>query len=57
MTNPVMDEIYALSEQALHQGQDRIQVHAFPFRMTEDNLKAFAEQPLARVLAEPQGGL
>jgi murein L,D-transpeptidase YafK len=43
MTNPVMEEIYALSEQALRQGQDRIQVHVFPFRMTEANLAAQAE--------------
>ena len=42
MTNPVMEEIFSLSEQALHRGQDRIPVHAFPFRMTEDNLKPFA---------------
>jgi hypothetical protein len=45
MTNPVMEEIFALSEQALHQGQDRIPVHAFPFRMTEDNLKGSADHP------------
>ena len=43
MTNPVMDEIYALSEQALRQGQDRIQVHVFPFRMTDANLSVFAD--------------
>jgi murein L,D-transpeptidase YafK len=43
MTNPVMDEIYALSERALHEGQDRIDVHVFPFRMTEANLAAHAE--------------
>jgi murein L,D-transpeptidase YafK len=38
MTDPVMEEIYALSEAALRNGQDRIQVHAFPFRLTEANL-------------------
>ena len=43
MTNPVMEEIFALSEQALRQGQDRIQVHVFPFRMTEANLAAHAD--------------
>lgn len=42
MTDPVMKEIYSLSEQALRQGQDRIQVHIFPFRMTEANLAAHA---------------
>jgi murein L,D-transpeptidase YafK len=45
MTNAIMDEIYALSERALREGQDRIDVHAFPFRMTEANLAAHAESP------------
>ena len=45
MTNPVMDEIYALSERALREGQDRIEVHTFPFRMTDANLAAHAESP------------
>ena len=39
MTDPVMDRIYALAEQALRTGQDQIQVHIFPFRMTDDNLQ------------------
>jgi len=42
MTNPVMEEIYVLVERALQEGQDRIEVHAFPFRMTELNLAAHA---------------
>ena len=45
MTNPVMDEIYALSERALREGQDRIEVHAFPFRMTEANLAVHENSP------------
>ena len=45
MTNRVMDEIYALSERALREGQDRIEVHTFPFRMTEANLAAHAASP------------
>src|SRR5262245_6728439 len=40
MTNPVMAEIYGLAEQALQQGQERIPIHVFPFRMTEANLAA-----------------
>ena len=40
MTNPVMAEIYALAEQALQHGQERIPIHVFPFRMTEANLAA-----------------
>jgi murein L,D-transpeptidase YafK len=42
MTDPMMDEIYSLTEQALRQGQDRFQVHVFPFRMTEANLAVHA---------------
>lgn len=42
MTNPVMEEIYALSEAALRQGQENIPVHVFPFRMTQENLAAHA---------------
>jgi murein L,D-transpeptidase YafK len=42
MTDPVMNEIYSLSEQALRREQDRIQVHIFPFRMTEANLAVHA---------------
>lgn len=45
MTNPIMDEIYGLSEQALRQGQDAIPVHIFPFRMTEENMAAQAGNP------------
>ena len=30
MTDPVMEQIYALSEKALHGGQDKIQVQIFP---------------------------
>ena len=42
MTDPVMEQIYAVSEQALFAGQDRIQIQIFPFRMTEANLAAQA---------------
>ena len=38
MTNPQMEEIYALSDAALQGGQDSIPVHVFPFRMTEANM-------------------
>lgn len=42
MTNPVMEQIFTLSEAALAQGQERIQVHVFPFRGTKENLAAHA---------------
>jgi murein L,D-transpeptidase YafK len=43
MTDQVMSEIYTITERALQEGQQRIEVHAFPFRMTETNLAAHAE--------------
>ena len=43
MTNPVIEEIYSLASAALNKGkQDAVQVHVFPFRMTEEHLKAYA---------------
>ncbi len=42
MTNAAMEEIYFLAERALHEGQGRIEVHAFPFRMTATNMAAHA---------------
>lgn len=41
MTNAVIDEIYDLTEAALRKGQERVQVHVFPFRMTEANLARY----------------
>ncbi len=40
MTDPVMEEIYTLVVEALAGGQEKFQVHAFPFRMTNANLAA-----------------
>ena len=45
MTNPLMDEIFALGEQALAAGQDRFQVHIFPFRLTDENMHMHADSP------------
>jgi murein L,D-transpeptidase YafK len=42
MTDAAMEEIFWLSEAALSHGQKRIQVHAFPFRMTAENLATHA---------------
>ena len=43
MTNPVIEEVYSLALAALNKGkQDALQVHVFPFRMTEDRLQAYA---------------
>lgn len=42
MTNPVIDEIWRLVTASLVNGQSRIHVHAFPFRMTERKLRRYA---------------
>jgi murein L,D-transpeptidase YafK len=42
MTNPVIEEIFVLSQAALKGGQDQIHVHVFPFRLTEQRLQAYA---------------
>lgn len=39
MTDPKMEEIYALADAALRNGQAYFRVHCFPFRMTADNMK------------------
>ena len=38
MTNAKIEEIYALLEGALKHGQPYVQVHAFPFTMTDKNM-------------------
>ena len=40
MTDPVVDEIWQFVTAALDQGQARVPVHVFPFRMTDRNVKA-----------------
>jgi murein L,D-transpeptidase YafK len=45
MTDQVMEEIFQLSRAALLQGQQRIAVHIFPFRMTPENMAAHADSP------------
>jgi murein L,D-transpeptidase YafK len=39
VTHPVVDEIWRLVTAALDHGQPRFAVHAFPFRMTERNIR------------------
>ncbi|SFV66248.1 probable exported protein STY0357 [hydrothermal vent metagenome] len=38
MTDEKIEEIYALVEEALKHGQESVQVHAFPFKMTKENM-------------------
>jgi len=39
MTDQKIEEIYCLADAALRNGQEYFQVHCFPFRMTQDNMK------------------
>lgn len=46
MTDPLIEEIYTLCHAALHSGkQSRFDIHMFPFRLTEENLKNYKENP------------
>jgi len=39
MTDELIEEIYTLASAALRNGQSYFRVHAFPFRMTDDNMQ------------------
>ncbi len=45
MTDAAMEEIYGLVEEAFKAGQQRVQLQAFPFRMTAQNLSRHAGDP------------
>ncbi len=45
MTNEQIEEIYGLAYQAFDAGQIRIQLQAFPFRMTEANMARHLDDP------------
>jgi murein L,D-transpeptidase YafK len=47
MTDPVIDELWRLVTAALKRGQRRVQVHVFPFRLTEENLTQRRDRPWA----------
>lgn len=38
MTNAVIEEIYNLTERSLKAGQERVHVHVYPFRLSQENL-------------------
>jgi len=43
MTNPVIEEIYALADAALRGGQRFFRTHIFPFRMTPENMQKYKD--------------
>jgi murein L,D-transpeptidase YafK len=45
MTDALMEEIYALAREAFIGGQQSFEVHAFPFRMTESNMRRYRTSP------------
>ncbi|MBA3068366.1 MAG: murein L,D-transpeptidase [Hyphomonas sp.] len=47
MTDPVIDDIWTLMQAAYEEGQTSVDVHIFPFPMTDANLKAHAGDPNA----------
>lgn len=47
MTNPVIEEIYKLTQAAIGNGQDNVPVHVFPFRMSPVNLQKHANSEWA----------
>jgi murein L,D-transpeptidase YafK len=48
MTDGAMEEIYGLVYEALRGGQEKVQVQAFPFHMTAENIARHAEDPNVR---------
>ena len=47
MTDYQMEEIYGLVEEAFRGGQNRVQLQAFPFQMTAENLMRHSDDPSA----------
>jgi murein L,D-transpeptidase YafK len=45
MTDALMEEIYSLARESFRNGQDAIEVHAFPFRMTQANMLRHQNNP------------
>jgi murein L,D-transpeptidase YafK len=43
MTDALIEEIYAVARESFLGGNDGFQVHAFPFRMTDENMARFAK--------------
>ena len=43
MTDALIEEIYAMARETFVGGHDGFQVHAFPFRMTDENMARYAQ--------------
>jgi len=47
LTDPLIEELYTLVNEAMLKGQDQIQVQAFPFRLTKGNLASYKASDLS----------
>ena len=56
MTDALIEEIYALARESFIGGQDAIEVHAYPFRMTDENMVRFAKSGHAKFWATLKEG-
>ena len=56
MTNEQIEEVYGLAYEAFAGGQDRIQLQAFPFRLTAANIDRHASDPNAPFWAMLKAG-
>lgn len=56
MTDAAIDEIYAIVAAALRAGQKAVEVHAFPFELSQTNLAAMAGSPWAGFWANLKQG-
>lgn len=45
MTDPLVEEIYALAREAFIGGQEAFEVHAYPFRMTDEKMALHVNSP------------
>lgn len=45
MTDGLMEEIYGLARESLSGGQEAFEVHAYPFRMTDENMARHRSSP------------
>lgn len=56
MTQEAQREIYRLASASLARGEERFQVHVFPFRMTDANMKRFASHQWAAFWRDLKAG-
>ena len=56
MTNPVSDEIHRLTTAALDSGQEHVPIHIFPFRMTDEKMRAHPSAALQGFWANLKDG-